>query len=277
MWPAGVLGTGSGTGKEQVTSEELIDLSTQFRDYLTTLDSSAPTKQILSDLYVSCKRISSGIRAKYPKSHRHDYRFDHAEQDAFFHVTDPAHARSIDPDHFGAYYLEAVRNGMFDQGRWQQRTKNRADPLTSVHTESIGRDDHAAHDIGVLRSKILGTLNHLTLKQLELYHDYLAALTDRKGDDLVKGNGIYKQIAESHGIAIGTVRSTLNHVRDRLEPLWNEMSGYQPQELQGLDQVIPELQALIDGKRGLASNQPASGGYAKRESLVRRKTARTPS
>ncbi len=260
-----------------MTSEQLIDLSTPFKDYLTALDSSAPTEQILSDLYVLCKRISSGIRAKYPKYHRHDYRFDHAEQDAFFKVTDPARARSIDPDYFGTYYLAAVRNGMFDQGRWQQRKENRAGRLTSVHAESIGGDDHAPYDIDVLRSKILDALSHLTRNQLELYRDYLAAVTDRKGDDPIKGSGIYKQIAHSRGIAIGTVRSTLNNVRHRLDPLWEEMSGYPPQELSGLDQVIPELQALINGKREQDSNQPASGGYARRESLVRRQTARTPS
>ena len=247
-----------------MTSEDLIDVSTPFKAYLTALDSSGPTRQILADLYVSCKRISSGIRAKYPKSHRHDYRFDHAEQDAFFKVTDPARARSIDPDYFGTYYLEAVRNGMFDQGRWQQRAKNRADRLTSVHTESIGRDDRAPHDIEVLRSKILGVLSHLTRNQLELYSDYLGAVTDRKGDDPIKGNGIYKQIAESRGIAIGTVKSTLNNVRHRLDPLWEEMIAYQPEELNGLDQIIPELQALINSKRGQDSNQPALGGYARK-------------
>jgi DNA-directed RNA polymerase specialized sigma24 family protein len=249
--------------------QNIVILNQKFKDYLAN-----PGEPARSDLYDTCQRVAAPLRNKFPQPyHVLGDRFDDRLEDVFLKVTDITHAQSIDPDRFGQYFLRSAKNALIDQTRWQRQRRNKADSLDQIG--DVEGENSVPHSSAELRGRIVEKIGGIPPKAVEMYCDYLEAISDGKTGK--RNDGIYEGIAHRHRVAKGTVKSSLHRVRNRLEPLWAEMELWQygGRDLQGLHEIIPELRrAIADHKRGKESSGVSENGHADEE-LDRREQQET--
>lgn len=218
-----------------------ISVNTLFDRYVSCIKKGDPlAEQLREMLWDICLNLAGPIRGKFTPSNKvNGDLYDDAVKEVFMEFTGPKMDR-VEQGRFTGYFLTSVNRRLIDVSRRLKHGQTVS--LDALGVDITCDEERPPLDVEAMKARILRIADRLPKDMLETLCLRLEGLS---------GSGRYEDISERQGIPFGTVKSRLKHVRDRFKPLVEEISQYGPEELEGILDVVPELRAMAERKRGV--------------------------